>query len=553
MRWIILVLVAFALVGSISSSVYELKVAPGQTVSIGVTVKNNAGFAKVVDLSYNAPPGFVCKYIYNGKIVKSLYLNASEEKDLTFQIDVPQNVKGYYSISLDADGSYTILLDVAYPSNPIKVFCPYTGITVEAGEVVKFPITITNELSAEYPIKLSCKVPKGWSYEFFDNGIEVYKITLSPRESRTLILQIDTNSSSDIGTYNVVPIFNDLKPMSLQIYINKTHKGENGEVKIKVVNRRGEGVASAKITIGKYTFYTSAEGEGVFNLPPGKYDVKITKTGYYEKEIKDVVIKAGLTTNLGTIYLQRVPYCVELIFPNPNITVPIGVTTTIPFTLKNVGYASDTYTLKAENLSNGIYVNFLVSGVSGSEVYLKGGDSKTVNMELMFSPNVKPGTYKITVCACGHSTACKILTLTLRGQYSLVLEPAGGRYLFFAEVGSTKILHFVIMNSGTGVSITNISIDVSAPKGWKVEVEPSHIPVIKPLEPREITVKVRIPPDSVPSEYKLGIKAVSDQVASKSEVKIIVKEKSYTAIIGGAIVIGAIVGLVLIFRKFGRR
>ncbi len=553
MRWIILVLIAFALVGSVSSSIHEINVAPGQTVSISVTVKNDAGYAKVIDLSYNAPPGFVCRYIYNGKIVKSLYLNASEEKYLTFQIDVPQNARGYYTVSLDADGSYTIVLDVSYPSNPIEVFCPYTGITVEAGEVVKFPITITNELSAEYPIKLNCKVPKGWSYEFFDNGIEVYKITLSPRESRTLILQVDTNSSSEVGTYNVIPIFNNLKPLTLQIYINKTHRGENGEVKIKVVNRQGEGVASAKITIGKYTFYTSAEGEGVFDLPPGKYDVKITKPGYYEKEIKGVVIRAGLTTNLGTVYLQKMPYYAELIFPNPNVTVPIGVTATVSFTLKNVGYASDTYALEAKNLPNGVYVNFLASGISGSEVYLKGGDSRTINMELMFSPNVKPGKYRITVCACGHYTACKNLTLTLRGQYSLSLEPEGGRYLFFAEVGGTKVIHFQIINAGVGASLTNISIDVSAPNGWKVDVEPSHIPVLKPQEIRDVTVRVHVPPDAVPSEYKLKVKAVSDQVASGGEIKIIVKEKSYAAVIGGVIIVGAIVGLVLIFRKFGRR
>jgi len=341
------------------------------------------------------------------------------------------------------------------------------------------------------------------------------------------------------------------------VKVTKTHKGEKGKITLKLIDKNGEAVSSAKINVSGFgDFYTSADGDATIEVPQGTYELEITKGGYYDKEIDEVEVKAGKTNSLGTIILEKKPYYAEVIVSNPKVSYVVGSNPTFKFRVENKGYADDTYKLDVSGLPENFYYKFKTSqetSESISEIFIESGDSKDVYLEILTPPNAKIGSYNLTLLVMGHYTVKKNLAINLKGEYRLYFEPLGGRYLIRAEAGKTVEYVTMLRNVGKGAMLTNINISVESPPNWKVDVKPSQIPALEAGDGVLVKISAHIPPDTIPSEYKLKVNIKSDQAEIKEDLKVIVTEKSYSAIIGAIIIIASLAGLVVIFKKFGRR
>ncbi len=553
MRSLFVLLISLLLVASINCPVTKLEVTPGEKVTLQMTVKNEEDYERNIYLSYSAPEGFEGKFVYDGVTVESLHLNASEEASVNFVLEVPEDIKeGVYYITVYGSGSKTIQLDVKYPPTPLEIHPSISGAAIEAGDSVSIPVAITNELNSYYTVNLKCKAPQGWECRFYDGDIEVYSITLSPNGQTTLTLSIESDSSADVGYYTVTVFFNT-QSVDIGVRITKSHKGENGKVEFKLVDKDGRGVDSAEIRIGNYTFFTSPEGEAVFEVPAGEYDILITKGGYYDKKIEDVEVKGGKTTDLGTIFMEKKAYYAEIAIYNPTVSAVIGEKAILTFEIENRGYADDTYYMSVSGLPDGFYATFEENGLTTSEIFVKSGESKDVQLQIYVPPTAEPGTYNLTLKAEGRYKVSKNLTMKVVGMYRIYFEPEGGRYLITAEVGGLKEFKGYIRNAGKGVTVTNINISAKVPQGWKYTISPSTIPAIKPYETKTVKISLQIPPDTIPSEYKVKIKIQGDQVHEEEEIRVVVKEKSYATLIGILIIVGTVGGLIFVFRRLGRR
>ncbi|RLI76294.1 hypothetical protein DRP05_13190 [Archaeoglobales archaeon] len=551
------ILVVTLFIGSLQCDVKGVNAVPGETLSFNLKITNDESYERSIQPSYRAPEGFNGKFIYDGKEIEWLQLDANESKTVTFQLEVPSNAEEKeYFVSVYASGSITLRINVKMPEEPLEITPSITGIAIEAGDEVSFPILIKNKLNAEYKVDLSCLIPKNWSYRFIENGVEVYKIVLKPNEERSLTLEVESDSSADVKEYKIIPYFNK-QSVDLNVKITKTHKGEHGKIKLKLIGKDGKAVGSARIEVSGFgEFFTSAEGEATIEVPQGIYKLKIMKGGYYSKEINDVEVKAGKTNDLGTITLEKRPYYAEVSVVNPKISFVIGTgNPTFRFRIENRGYADDTYKLSIEGLPENFYSKFKESQRSAeaiSEVFVKSGDSKDVYLEILIPPNPKVGVYNLTLLVEGHYSVEKNLTLNLRGEYRMYFEPVGGMYLITTEAGKTAEFNDILRNVGRGATLTNINLTVSTPSNWKVSINPSSIPALEAGNSMPVKITAYIPADTLPSEYKLRVNIKSDQVNEQEEFRVIVKERSYAGIIGGAIIIAAL-GLTVIFRKFGRR
>ncbi|MBO8183392.1 MAG: carboxypeptidase regulatory-like domain-containing protein [Archaeoglobus sp.] len=563
----VLVLVASLLVGSVESDIKGVNAVPGETVTFNLVVTNDRSYERNFQLSYTAPEGFVGKFIYNGKEIETLTLKANESKSIQFQLEIPHNAKEKeYYVFVQAAGSLALRINVKMPEKPLEITPSITGVAIEAGDTVSFPILIKNKLNAEYAVSLSCKLPENWSYRFIEGGVEIYRIILKPNEERSVSLEIESDSSSDVKEYEVVPYFNN-QFTKLSVKITKTHKGENGKIRLKVVSKEGEPIASAMIAVTHVTssefgsmssevrFFTSADGSVTIEISPETYTVKISKEGFYDKEIKDVGVKAGKTTDLGTVVLDKKPYYAKLSVENPKISFVIGSGNPVfRLRLDNVGYADDTYKLSVVGLPENFYYKFKESEQSTegiSEVYIKSGESKNVYLEVLIPPNAETGTYNLTLFVDGHYSTKRNLTLVLRGEYKVFFESLRG-YVVTTEAGKMAEFRGILRNVG-GVALTNLNFSVNAPSRWRVSVSPSSLPVLEAKDSIPVRVAIQIPPDALPSEYKLTLSIKSDQVNQEERFRVIVKERSNAALLGGVIIVGALIGLFIIFRKFGRR
>ncbi|MDI9645995.1 MAG: NEW3 domain-containing protein [Archaeoglobales archaeon] len=535
---------------ALECKVTELNSAPGEEITIPIKITNTGEREESYYLSYYGDiEGY---FYYDGTRVNSIKLKANESATLNFVFKAPEKVGTYY-ISLYADESVGITLNVNYPENSIEIIPKINSVVLDAGDAANIDITLKNKLSTRYEIILDCEIPEHWECHFYDGNYEIKKLTLSAGESRTIKASIETESSSRVGSYAIKLKFND-KTEEIDVLINRTHAGEKGEVRLTVVDKDGKGVASAKITVGNEIFYTSGDGEAVIEVLPGTYDLKIEKGGYYEKTIRDVKVKGGRTNNIGTVLLEKKAYYAEITVSS-RVSATIGEITSIPVKIKNSGYADDSYAIRVEGLPAEYTVNFKEGNLAVSEVFVESGSTKELYLEIYVPSTAEVSEIPLKIVAEGHFTAEADLVLKIVGTFKLYFEPENGKYTITTSQGEVVELKGSIKNSGVGTTLTNIRISVTLPNSdWELEdISPEIIPSLKPGESYPLTVKISIPADASPSEYKITIVVKADQVETTDRITFVVQEKGYSKFIGLGIIFASLIAVYFIVKKFGRR
>ncbi len=255
--------------------------------------------------------------------------------------------------------------------------------------------------------------------------------------------------------------------------------------------------------------------------------------------------------------VEKKPYFVEASVSNPSVSFVLGSgNPTFKFRVENKGYADDTYSFNVDGLPEDFHSRFKEaqqSTESTSEAFIPSGESKDIYLEVLTPPNARIDDYNLTLTVDGHQTVEKTLKLSLRGEYRIHFEPMGGRYLTTAEAGDVAEFEASLRNIGRGATLTDLNISLSGPSKWETSVNPSDVPAIQSGDRIPLKITAFIPSDALPSEYKLQLNIQGDQINDREELKVIVKEKSYAGIMGGAIILAALAGLFIVFRKFGRR
>jgi len=300
---------------------------------------------------------------------------------------------------------------------------------------------------------------------------------------------------------------------------------------------------------------STAEGKVSIGAPMGTYTVRVTKPGYREWEKKGVEARIGRTTDLGIVPLEKENFFAEIRVKSPSKVVAIGTNPLYEIVLQNVGRNDDTYALSVEGLAEQWYARFRESREAAeevSEIYIPSGEEKTLYLDLIPPYSVDVGEYNVTVMIDSAARQYEEnLTLRLRGSYDL--RTSAKSYRHEINRGETLVFDMTVANAGTGGALTNVGINMSAPEGWRVTVDPASVASLEPGERATVKVTVVPPADIVAGEYKIVAAVKSDQARGDDEYRIVVKEQSYVAVLGLLVMAGIAAGLWYMFRKYGRR
>ncbi len=537
---------------ALECKITEINAVPGEEITVPMKITNTENREKTYYLSYYSDGEIEGYFYYESKRIGSIKLNPNESTTINFFFKAPEKIGTYY-LSLYADNSVGITLNVFYPQNSIEVIPRIKSVVLEAGDVANVELTIKNKLNSRYELGLNCEIPEGWDCKFYDGFYEVRKLLLSAGESRTIKVSIDTESSSSVGKYLVKLKFNE-KIEEIEVLIDKTHAGEKGEIRLRVIDRDGKGVASAKITANNEIFYTAGDGEAIIELSPGVYDLKIEKGGYEERTIREVKVKGGKTNDLGTVLLEKKPYYAEIVISS-RVSATIGEVTSIPLKIRNIGYTHDSYALSVEGLPSGYTASFKEGKLAVSEVFVESGSTKDLNLEIYVPSTAEQAEISIKILAKGSFTAETNLILNVMGTFKLYFEPEGGKYTITTSQGDVVELRGYVKNSGAGTTLTNIRISATLPNSdWTIEdISPELIPSLKAGENYLVSIKIGIPADASPSEYKVTITASADQTQTSERITFVVREKGYSTFLGLGIIVSALLGIYFLIRKVGRR
>jgi len=445
----------------------------------------------------------------------------------------------------------------------VTILCDFPGQVIEAGETATFTLSVSNSGSSD-PIKLWAERYVGsstWETRFVDGQTEVNRVAIPSGDKRSVTFEVETAADTPIGTY---PVKTHIGDGSLWLYvtISETHTGELGTLKLLVTDKDGEKIKGATVAIYEENedepfdqVMTTADGVISTGLPQGVYALAVSKPGYSTAEKTGVKVKCGITTDAGTVMLDKSSYAAEVTVTSALITTPSGENPTFEIKIANIGRADDTYRLTTGVLPEGWYARYKEKTTSSSdlsEMFIPEGEEKTLYLEAIPPYGTKVGSFSLQAIIESSSGAyTEDLTAKISGSYEMKLSAE--RYRYEAGMGETVEFEVTVANIGDAGALTGIALEVSAPDGWKATVTPANITSLQPGESETVNVKVVPPSSIVASEYKITVKAVCDQGEQSDEFRIVVKEQSFAAI-AGLLLLGAIAGGVwYYFRKYQRR
>jgi uncharacterized membrane protein len=450
------------------------------------------------------------------------------------------------------------------PNSDMIIQCDVPGKVIEAGETVSFDLVVSNN-GPEIYRKLWYETFDGnryrWKMKFMDDSNEIYKLAINKGATKNITFITETSSDTPPGEYTVRLHVGD-GWYWLYLTISKSHAGEKGTLELKVVDTEGEKVKGAIIELvpekgltPQTRLMSAADGSVSALVADGKYTMKISKVGYLSYEKKDVTIKGGITTKAGTMMLEKSLFAADLVIKSPAITTSIGKNPLYQMVIRNIGKSDDTYRLASAGTPEGWYVRFHESGADGSDIsdiYLKSGDDKTLDVEAIPPYGVQADDYNFSVSAESSDMVYnQNLSVKIRGNYDMKLYAE--KYRYEANKGESVTFPVTVANGGNAGALTNVKIEVEAPDGWKAEITPKTVASIQPEEKSVITIKVVPPANIVASEYKITVKVTSDQTEESDEFHILVKEQSMVAVFGVLVLVLVGGGVYYMFRKYKRR
>lgn len=163
------------------------------------------------------------------------------------------------------------------------------------------------------------------------------------------------------------------------------------------------------------------------------------------------------------------------------------------------------------------------------------------------------GQYGITVVAdAGQQKAETPLLVELTGSYAATLTAGDGRLNTTATAGNATTYGVVVTNTGTA-PLADLKLSGTAPTGWKVEWDTDTIAEIPVGGTATANAIITPSGNAVAGDYVVTLSVKNDQVNQSIQVRTTVETSTMFGYIAIGLIVLVIVGLFLVFRRYGRR
>ena len=173
----------------------------------------------------------------------------------------------------------------------------------------------------------------------------------------------------------------------------------------------------------------------------------------------------------------------------------------------------------------------------------------------------EPGDYNIRLQAASGDLEGSIdLTARVTARYEFKVKTETGLLNTKATAGKESHLIIVVSNTGTA-SLDKVMFSSSKPSGigderWSITFKPDELEGLKPMEEQEVDVTIKPPAKTITGDYMITLRTNSDPLTSSSpelKIRVTVGTSTKWGWIGAGIIVAVIAGLVVGFRKLGRK
>ncbi|GAB4242202.1 MAG: NEW3 domain-containing protein [Thermoleophilia bacterium] len=238
----------------------------------------------------------------------------------------------------------------------------------------------------------------------------------------------------------------------------------------------------------------------------------------------------------------------------PSLRGPSDATFRFALTLRNGAPEERTYNVSVE-APEGWHTS-LVPATSEREtptVTVEGGSHQRLNLDVTPPATVEAGDYPVTVrAATGGEEEVLELTITITGTYDLSVTTPDERLNATVEAGGETRIPLILRNQGSG-AITNVNLSAVPPTDWAVSFEPEVVDLVPAGDDVPITAVFEPAEGAIAGDYVVTVEAEGDQDAVSTDFRVTVETSTLWGLAGVAVIALALVGLVVVFRRYGRR
>jgi uncharacterized membrane protein len=190
---------------------------PGDPVSYAVTVTNPFGFEARLRLSVDSPVNWTSAItIESGDYATDVVLGAGESTTFNVEVDSPTSAATGttydFSVNVESNNqqldSLILAVSLVEPEafEEIVANTKYPEVTVEAGELVEYQVSLGNFGDQNRLLFLSINPPANWKAVFKSGSLEITQLDLSPMSVdgvENLVIEVTPPSTTPLGTYSI--------------------------------------------------------------------------------------------------------------------------------------------------------------------------------------------------------------------------------------------------------------------------------------------------------------------------------------------------------------
>jgi uncharacterized membrane protein len=290
---------------------------------------------------------------------------------------------------------------------------------------------------------------------------------------------------------------------------------------------------------------------------PTKVTLNVTvpanATGTHSLDVKGTT--AGGASSTLTVDIRVTPNAagdVTLTTDTPQLKGASNTTFSFSLTLTNDTPDDLPFSVAASGPDGWVVTAQIGSQTQAASVVVKAGSTSAVTVSAKPSQGAAAGTYPILVDATSGSRSAKAdLAVEVTGSYSLSLSTSDQRLNLNATAGNISDLTLTLTNTGTA-SVEGAAMTATAPTGWTVEFDPLTV-TVPAGQTVNVVAHVKPSGDAIAGDYVTTFKATAPVATASTDIRITIETSLLWGIIGIGLIAIVLIGLLWVFRRYGRR
>jgi uncharacterized membrane protein len=187
-----------------------------------------------------------------------------------------------------------------------------------------------------------------------------------------------------------------------------------------------------------------------------------------------------------------------------------------------------------------------------STVTVAAGETAQVTVDVDPPDAVAAGDYLVTARAEGGGLSAEVqLGVQITGSFAIDIATLNEALNVTVRGEQATDLPLVVTNTGTA-ALAGAVVTATPPQGWDVVFDRSTVD-LEPGQSVQITASITPSGDAINGDYVVTFSSSVAETSDSIEVRATVETSAIWGLVGIAVIVVALVGLTMVFRRYGRR